>query len=108
MQNKKKVWVQGFSHIMLGLADEPEHGNCSRKSMLAFSSLSSSAIASDNGHQYPGERTISEKAQDIRMPTSDILIFCPNISSLSIPHCDFRVLFSSPGLTAHSGWAIDR
>ena len=26
MQNKKKVWVQGFSHIMLGLADEPEHG----------------------------------------------------------------------------------
>ena len=24
MQNKKKVWVQGFSHIMLGLADEPE------------------------------------------------------------------------------------
>ena len=25
MQNKKKVWVQGFSHIMLGLA-EPEHG----------------------------------------------------------------------------------
>jgi len=29
MQNKKKVWVQGFSHIMLGLADEPEHGNSS-------------------------------------------------------------------------------
>ena len=26
MQNKKKVWVQGFSHIMPGLADEPEHG----------------------------------------------------------------------------------
>ena len=26
MQNKKKVWVQGFSHIMLGLAEEPEHG----------------------------------------------------------------------------------
>ena len=24
MQNKKKVWVQGFSHIMPGLADEPE------------------------------------------------------------------------------------
>ena len=36
MQNKKKVWVQGFSHIMLGLADEPEHGNSSRKSMLTF------------------------------------------------------------------------
>jgi len=25
-RTKKKVWVQGFSHIMLGLADEPEHG----------------------------------------------------------------------------------
>ena len=23
-RTKKKVWVQGFSHIMLGLADEPE------------------------------------------------------------------------------------
>ena len=37
MQNKKKVWVQGFSHIMLGLADEPEHGKDLKRKIMEVS-----------------------------------------------------------------------
>ena len=36
-RTKKKVWVQGFSHIMLGLADEPEHGKDLKRKIMEVS-----------------------------------------------------------------------